>query len=614
MSLVAAPVALAILAGVALGFWTAPGAGGATAAAGTLTAPAISTPAAATGSVTVTWTAQAALSPAGTGAITYRVERRLGAGAFAAVTTGACSGTLPHGTASCVDAPPTSGSYSYRVVAAMNSWTATSAIAGPVTVTVDSTAPTVTSIARVGSTPTAASSVSWTVTFSESVTGVNASDFSLVRSGGLTGGSITAVTGSGTTRTVTASTGSGSGTLGLNLVDDDTIEDTAFVPNPLGGTGAGNGNATGQVYTFDRTAPTVSSIALAGRTPTAAASVSWTVTFSESVTGVDAADFTLVRTGSVTGGSITAVTGSGATRTVTAGTGSGSGTLGLNLVDNDTIVDALSNRLGGTGANNGNFTGATYTLDRTAPALTSLQMLDNNANGKVDRVTATFNETLASTTATAPWTLANVPSGGTLSTVSTSGTSVTLTVSEGAGAASTAVGSFTVALAANAAGVRDALGNQSSFAATAPLDRAGPVPTAMSDTNGLINGRLEQNNTLIITFSEAIAGGVQTPTTITETRPASGNATLSIPGVTNGALGLGSADYLISQGSVITAASVALSADSRTLTITAGACSSGCLLVGTGTGTTMVYVPAATLVDGAANPATGSRAAGFAIF
>ena len=47
------------------------------------------------------------------------------------------------------------------------------------------------------------------------------------------------------------------------------------------------------------------------------------------------------------------------------------------------------------------------------PQLTSLQMTDIDTDGRVDRVTATFDQTLAAYTAgTAPWTLANVPSGG----------------------------------------------------------------------------------------------------------------------------------------------------------------------------------------------------------
>ena len=107
--------------------------------------------------------------------------------------------------------------------------------------------------------------------------------------------------------------------------------------------------------------PTVSSINLASANPTApATSVSWTVTFSTSVTGVDASDFALAPVG-VSGASITSVTGSGATRTVTANTGSGGGTLGLNLVDNDSIV-AGTTPLGGAGAGNGDFTGQVYTI------------------------------------------------------------------------------------------------------------------------------------------------------------------------------------------------------------------------------------------------------------
>ncbi len=112
----------------------------------------------------------------------------------------------------------------------------------------DNTAPTVTSIVRADATPTnGISSASWTVTFSEPVTGVNAADFVLVQGGGMSGASITSVTGSGATWTVTADLGVNTGTLGLNLVDDDSVQDS--VGNRLGGTGAGNGNFTGEVYT-----------------------------------------------------------------------------------------------------------------------------------------------------------------------------------------------------------------------------------------------------------------------------------------------------------------------------------------------------------------------------
>ncbi len=200
------------------------------------------------------------------------------------------------------------------------------------------------------------------------------------------------MTGSGATRTVTATTGSGNGTLGLNLVDDDSIADVAT--NVLGGSGNGNGNFTGQLYTLDRTAPTVSSIDRADANPTNASSVNWTVTFSEPVTGVDASDFALANSGLGGTPAITNVTGSGATRTVTATTGSGNGTLGLNLVDDDSIADVATNVLGGSGNGNGNFTGQLYTLDRTAPTVSVEQAAGqaDPTNDQPIQFTADFSE------------------------------------------------------------------------------------------------------------------------------------------------------------------------------------------------------------------------------
>lgn len=221
-----------------------------------------------------------------------------------------------------------------------------------------SACPTVTSIDTAGANPTNAASVSWTVIFSSSVTGVSSSNFTLVNSG--LGGTpaITGVSGSGTSWTVTASTGTGTGTLGLNLVNA-----TGISPDVTTST------FTGQVYSIDNTAPVVSSIARINPTPTSLTSVSWAVAFSESVTGVDTADFALAQSGGVSGAAISSVSGSGTAWVVTASTGSGTGTLGLNLVDDDTVIDAANNPLGGAGAANGSFTGETYTI--AAPSSSS---------------------------------------------------------------------------------------------------------------------------------------------------------------------------------------------------------------------------------------------------
>src|SRR5437016_3931098 len=85
---------------------------------------------------------------------------------------------------------------------------------------------------------------------------------------------------------------------------------------------------------------------------TNATSVTYTVTFSESVTGVDASDFTLALSGVTTTPPVV-VAGSGASHSLTVNGISGNGTLGLNLTDDDSIQDAVGNALGGTGTGNG---------------------------------------------------------------------------------------------------------------------------------------------------------------------------------------------------------------------------------------------------------------------
>ncbi len=137
---------VALVTGVtAWAYWSGGGAGTASASVGSLSPATISAPSASTGAVTITWTAQAAMNPASaSGGIAYTVERRLGAGSYASVATGPCSGTLPYATTSCSDAPGVSGSYGYRVVAHYSTaWTATSNEL-TVSVVVDTSAPTTT--------------------------------------------------------------------------------------------------------------------------------------------------------------------------------------------------------------------------------------------------------------------------------------------------------------------------------------------------------------------------------------------------------------------------------------------------------------------------------------
>ncbi|MBI5963834.1 MAG: metallophosphoesterase [Chloroflexi bacterium] len=111
--------------------------------------------------------------------------------------------------------------------------------------------PSVNSITRTDVNPSSAANIDFTVTFSENVTGVDSSDFSLTTSGVL-GAAMSGLSGSGSIYTVTVNTGSGSGTIKLNVTDNDSIVNT--FTNPLGGSGAGNGNFTsGETYTVTKT-------------------------------------------------------------------------------------------------------------------------------------------------------------------------------------------------------------------------------------------------------------------------------------------------------------------------------------------------------------------------
>jgi hypothetical protein len=111
--------------------------------------------------------------------------------------------------------------------------------------------------------------------------------------------------------------------------------------------------------------PTVASITLASPNPTSKTSVDFTVTFSKYVTGVDASDFALTST--TLGASITEVINvDGSSYTVKVNTGTGNGTIRLDVADDNSIKDTLTNPLGGLSVGDGDFTGGeTYTVQKS---------------------------------------------------------------------------------------------------------------------------------------------------------------------------------------------------------------------------------------------------------
>src|SRR5579862_9434358 len=191
---------------------------------------------------------------------------------------------------------------------------------------------------------TNATSVNYTVVFTESVSGVDPTDFKVTTSNSVKAALPVAVSGSGSSYNVAVNGIHGSGDLRLDLIDDDSIQ---ALDGPLGGPGTGNGSFQGQTYNILQAFPSVVSInrATPGGPISNASTVSFTVTFSEAVTGVDPTDFKLATTGTV-GSNLTQVTPVSSTvYTVTVSGITGNGTVGLNLVDDGSIRDAAGNPL-----------------------------------------------------------------------------------------------------------------------------------------------------------------------------------------------------------------------------------------------------------------------------
>ena len=221
--------------------------------------------------------------------------------------------------------------------------------------TVDTTAPTV-AIVDIAD-PTQPNAGTVTINFSEQVTNVDISDFTLTKDGSPVSLSGLTVEGSGSAYTLNLSsvtTAEGIYVLTLNTSD---ITDTS-----------GNALSAGDSETFiiDTTAPTGVAIVRAGAETQSGSAATFTAVFSEAVSGVDAADFTL--TGTAAGGSITSVTQvSDSVYTITVNGVSSDGTLGVNLKDSGTgITDKAGNAI------SAGVTGQQVTIDNSGPNVVAI--------------------------------------------------------------------------------------------------------------------------------------------------------------------------------------------------------------------------------------------------
>ena len=230
-------------------------------------------------------------------------------------------------------------------------------------VNVDLTPPSVSTFTTATNALTNLSSFSYTLTLSESVSGLASADFTNV--GTATGCTFGAPAGSGSSYTVAVTGCGNSGTVIPRLAANGVTDAVGW---------AGPSAATdGKTLTIDKIAPTVLSFVrdtttdsgtLSSDGITNSSAPAFTLTFSESITGLAAADFT--RSGTATGCVVGTPSGSAAVYTI-AVTGCSEGTLLLTL-NISTVADLATNAGPAVAA----AAAASFTIDRTGPTGCSL--------------------------------------------------------------------------------------------------------------------------------------------------------------------------------------------------------------------------------------------------
>ena len=330
-------------------------------------------------------------------------------------------------------------------------------------VTVDHTAPTVTSLTASEQSPTNAQGATFTATFSEPVafdSGI--SDISV------TGGAASNLSPSGTASSFTFTvTPAGDG------------EVTVRIPSGVAGDNAGNANSESNTasLTFDHTVPTIQSLTTNEQSPTNSADAGFTVTFSE--------DVTFARDILVTGG-----TASPARPTGTAS----SFTFTVTPAGDGEVTVRIPSGVAGDNAGNANSESntASLTFDHTVPTIQSLTTNEQSPTNSADAgFTVTFSEDV---------TFARdiLVTGGTASPARPTGTasSFTFTVTPAGD------GEVTVRIPSGVAG--DNAGNANSESNTASLTFDHTVPTIQSLTTNEQSPTNSADAGFTVTFSEDV--------------------------------------------------------------------------------------------------------------
>lgn len=157
----------------------------------------------------------------------------------------------------------------------------------------------------------------------------------------------------------------------------------------------GSGTQVGANKAILVSVPTVSSISRLDPNPASDGIIHYQVTFSNGVTGVDSADFAVTTTGNIAMATVIGVmpTADAKVWQVLVDTHTGSGTVRLDLVDNDSIISTSGAKLGGAGLLNGDYkSGEVYTIVQQPPKVFYVAYQDDSAQrSRIDNIRVTFD-------------------------------------------------------------------------------------------------------------------------------------------------------------------------------------------------------------------------------
>ncbi len=391
---------------------------------------------------------------------------------------------------------------------------------------VDQTYPTITSISITDPSPTSATTLHFTVTFSQDVKNVTAKDFTVVDSDGISFTSLIVTQGAdASTYTVTVNgvsgiTDSSIGTLGLNLSSAGNIESEVDLPlaTPTAGQGTpvqtGGFPFVGPTYTLEIAPAVVSTASTPNPTNLTTNPAVFVVTFSQAVNGVVAANFTTTGIAGVTVGTPTPV-GAGPTTTwdvpVTIPANSnGDVTLDVNNTGM-TIVNAFGLQM---------FTsfdtGTPLVVDTTDPTLDGITLVDATPTTATTlQFTVTFSEAVQNVAANkADFALVatgNVTdSGFTIAPASGSATTYTVTVTGVAGSGELSLkmnsGTGITDLAGNSLSTTNLPVTSPTYAVNPPAVNITPVLEQANHEGDVISLQVTASDTLSNPFTYSATG------------------------------------------------------------------------------------------------------------